>query len=402
MSHLLPSSHRPHGSGRPLKRPGRPAFAAKTLSRRSFLVGLGAAGLAACTTDAGSASEFDLGGSNRLTMLTWADYIDPTENGEAGTIDRFSSDFGISVNYIEEYSDNYDGYDLVLTNAINSSEPSYDIVVPTNWRAAQMIEQGWAEPLPIEIIPNHANLDPLYMTNAWDRGSRFQMPWQAGITGIAYDPALTGRPINSIEDLFDPEFKGRVGVIGEMREAVGLAMLANGDDPSRPTVAAAEAGLARIQDAVESGQVGAVTFGDFADQLDQGQLVAAMAWSGDTALLRDSRPDIEFVIPDEGGIQWFDSMVIPKDAPNIRAAGEFMNYVYDPINAARITAWVGYISPVLGVREELLKGGGDLATLADNPILFPDDATRNRLFTWGGLDQENETRIDDAFNLMVP
>jgi spermidine/putrescine transport system substrate-binding protein len=95
-------------------------------------------------------------------------------------------------------------------------------------------------------------------------------------------------------------------------------------------------------------------------------------------------------------------MVIPAGAQNVRAAGEFMNYVYDPVNAARITAFVGYISPVLGVREELERAGGDLAALASDPVLFPDDVTRNRLFTWGGLDQDDETRIDDAFNLMVP
>ena len=371
-----------------------------TLSRRSFLLGLGAVGLAACSTEAGSAREFDLGISSELTMLSWSEYIDLTEEATPGTIDRVKADLGITVTYLEQYTDNYTGYGLV-EKAINASPPAYDIVVPTYWRVAQMIEQGWAEPLPIEFIPNHANLDPLYMTNAWDRGSRFQMPWQAGITGIAYDPALTGRPITSVEDLFDPEFKGRVGVIGEMREAVGLAMLATGDDPSRPTVAGAEAGLERIQDAVSSGQV-VVTLSDFAELLDQGELVAAMAWSGDTALLRNERPDIEFVIPEEGGVQWFDSMVIPKGAQNIRAAAEFMNYVYDPVNAAQITAWVGYISPVLGVQEELLSAGGDLAALANDPVLFPDDATRNRLFTWGGLDHDDETRIDDAFNLMVP
>jgi spermidine/putrescine transport system substrate-binding protein len=371
------------------------------MSRRSFLIGLGAAGLAACGTDAGSAATYDLGGSTRLTMLNWPDYIDPTEGDETGTIDRIKLDAGLDVSYQPLYTDNEEGYQLILDNAIGSSPPLYDLVVPTNWRAAQMIDQGWAEPLPIEVIPNHVNLDPAYMTNAWDRGSRYQMPWQAGITGIAYDPALTGRPLTSVEDLFDPAFAGRVGVIGEMREAVGLVMLAGGDDPSRPTVAGATAALDRIQGAVADGQIGAVTFGEFADLLEGGELVAAMAWSGDTALLRGRRPDIEFVIPDEGGIQWFDTMVIPAGARNIEAAGAFMDYVYNPVNAARITAWVGYISPVLGVQDELTAAGGDLAELARDPLLFPDDAVRTRLFTWGGLDEDDEAALDAEFAELV-
>ena len=381
---------------------------APRLSRRSFLVGLGATGLGAsglvgCGTDAGSAPSFDLGGGSNLTMLTWTDYIDPSEGGYVGTIDRVRSELVLDVEYLTGYEDNYAGYDLVLSNAVDADPPLYDIVVPTNWRAAQMIGQGWAEPLPIEVIPNHVNLDPAFMTNPWDRGSRFQMPWQAGITGIAYDPALTGRPLSSVEDLFDPELAGRVGLIGEMREAVGLAMLANGDDPSRPTVAAAEAGYTRIADAVGSGQFTRATYEDFAPRLAAGELAAAMAWSGDTALLRADRPDIEFVIPDEGAIQWFDTMVIPAGSRNIAAAGEFMNYVYEPSNAARITAWVGYISPVLGVREVLLAEGGELAELAQDPLLFPDESNRSRLFIWGGLDEDEESVLDELFNeLIVP
>jgi spermidine/putrescine transport system substrate-binding protein len=367
-----------------------------TMSRRSFLVGLGATGLAACS-DAGSAPSYDLGGSRSFTMLTWSDYVDPSEGGELGTIDRVRSDIGVDVRYLDIYEDNETGYQLIVDNAIETSPPLYDLVVPTNWRAAQMIGQGNAEPLPIEVIPNHANLDPVFMTNAWDRGARHQMPWQAGITGIAYDPALTERPLGAVSDLLDPAFAGRVGIIGEMREAVGLMMLANGDDPSRPTVNAAETALAQLRDRIESGHIGLVGFGEVHERLDQADLVATMAWSGDTSLLRASRPDIEFVIPDEGGIQWFDTMVIPAGARNVEAAARFMNYVYDPANAARITAWVGYISPVLGVREELASAGGDLAALADDPLVFPDDEVETRLFTWGGLSEDDEARLDAEF-----
>lgn len=375
----------------------RPSPATSALSRRSFLVGLGATAIAACS-DAGTVADVDLGGTSSLTMLNWTDYIDPAEGGTIGIVE---SELGIAVEYLELYEDNYGGWDLITASA-GKSTADFDIVVPTNWRAAQMIDQGWAAPLPIEIIPNHVNLDPQYMTNSWDRGSRYQMPWQAGITGIAYDPALTERPLNSVEDLFDPAFAGRIGLIGEMREAVGLAMLANGDDPSRPTESAARAGLDRVRNAVESGQVGGVVFNEFAENLANGTFVASMAWSGDAALLQGTRPDIEFIIPDEGGIQWFDTMVISANSPNLGAAGRFMNFVYDPVNAARITNFVQYISPVLGVEDELRRAGGASAALADNPILFPDDATRNRLFTWGGLDATAETAIDDEFNELVP
>ncbi|MEZ5410809.1 MAG: spermidine/putrescine ABC transporter substrate-binding protein [Acidimicrobiales bacterium] len=380
----------------------------RSLSRRNFLKGglglgaLGALGLTGCSlTGAGNAS--DLGGTTQLRMLNWVDYIDVTsEDGSSlGTLDRMRSELGLQVAYDESYTDSYDGFQIILDRAVNVENPEFDLVVPVNWRAAQMIESDWVEPIPLELVRNHVNLDPAFMTNSWDRGSRYQMPWQAGITGIAYDPKLTGRALTSINDLFDPKFKGRVGLLGEMREAVGLAMLANGDDPSRPTLAGAEAGLNRVREAIQTGQVKVVS-DDFDERLDSGELVATMAWSGDTAVLQGTRPDIEFVIPAEGAIQWFDAMVIPKRAANIAAAGRFMNFVYDPANAALITAYVGYISPVLGVQDVLRASGPDGAALAGSPVLFPDAAARNRLFTWGGLDAETETRLDDEFLRLVP
>lgn len=386
-----------------------PASAGPRMSRRRFIGGLAATGttafgLSGCVSPR-SAGTIDLGGSEQLVMLNWPDYIDADDNDNVyypgGTLDRIQTELNLTVGYQADYADNVDGFQLVLDNAVEASSPAYDIVVPTNWRAAQMVSNGWAEPLPIELIPNHANIDPAFLTNDWDRGCRFQMPWQAGITGIAYNPDLTGGPITSVNQLFDPSLAGRVGFIGEMREAVGLVMLANGADPSRPTETAARSALGRIADAVALAQVGAFTFGEFASMLDSGELAAAMAWSGDVALLQAERPDIEFVIPEEGAIQWFDTMVIPAGAPNIAAAGRFMNFVYDPANAASITEWVSYISPVLGVQRELRSRGGFSAQLAESPVLFPDPATRNRLFTWGGLDPDIEDLLDAEFSALV-
>ncbi len=394
--------------------PGRPSSRGRAkLGRREFLMGLGAVGLSACAAG-GQAATFELGDGLSLSILNWDDYIDAQigDDGVAdplyagGTLDRFiaSRDQPLAnrFRYDPLYTDNYSGFDIILETSINTEPPLYDIVVPTNWRAAQMIGNGQVEPLPIEIIPNHINIDPAFLTNAWDRGCRFQMPWQAGITGIAYDPAATGGPLNSINDLFSPALAGRVGFIGEMREAVGLAMLANGDDPSRPTRATAEAGLEKIEDATASGQVGAFTFEGFTDMLADGTLAAAMAWSGDAAGLQASRPDIEFIVPDEGAIQWFDTMVIPKGATGLRTAGEFMNFVYQPEIAAGITEAVQYLSPVIGVEEELLRRGGAAADLARSPTLFPDATTRTRLFTWGGLDQADEDELDARFETLLP
>lgn len=369
-------------------------------SRRSFLAtssAFGAAMLAGCATGAAS-SERALSNTNSLNIVNWAEYIDLQSVSAA-------QDFlGVTIDYREDYTDNVTGFDEIIEPALatTGSTNAFDIIVPTNWLAARMISNGWVEALPLEEIRNHVNLDPAFLTNEWDRGSRFQMPWQAGITGIAYDPERVGGDITSVESLFDRELRGRVGLVGEMREAVGLAMLFNGDDPSNPTAQSARAGLDLILSLVDQGHFGFIVFDDFTNRLQDGELDATMAWSGQAAALALDDDRFRYVIPDEGGISWFDTMVIPKGAPNFTNAARWMNWAYDPLNAAEISAFNLYVCPVLGTQELLRSREGSSAAteLAENPLVFPDAATRNRLFTWGTLNLEDELAIEADFDAL--
>jgi len=363
----------------------------RRLSRRSFLAGTAAsaamAGLGACG-GGGLASE-PVSTDGTLRVLNWPEYIDPD------LVSQVAQQLGVDVGYEPLWEDNYGGQDLF--------GPQWDVVMPTNWLAAQYIEQGSVQRLPVEFIPNHKNIDPVFLTNDWDRGARFHMPWQSGITGIAYNPELTGRELTSVSDLFAPDLRGRVGMIGEMREAIGLVMLANGDDPARPTLGQAERAYQQILDADAQGQFESWVFDGFTDKLKSGEVAASMAWSGNTVTLQAERPDLKFVIPEEGAIQWFDTMVIPAGASNARGAAEWMNTFYDPAVAAVNTQFVQYISPVLGVQDELRSLGASARELANNPLLFPDEETRRRLFIWGGLESTaDEQDLDDRFAGLLP
>ena len=377
-------------------------------SRRRFLEASGAvaaaAALGGCTTGRGQRSlPTGAGGTGQLRVLNWPDYIDVDDGGNEGTVSRFSAAANVEVDYVEEYNGNEEAFADVFEPTLGEGRATgYDVIVPTYWAVARMLDRGWLEQVPIERVPNHVNIDPAFLGMPWDRGARYHMPWQVGITGIAYNPALTGgREIRAVADLFDPALRGRVGMVTEMRETVALTMLTQGADPSRATVRAANAALDRLESAASDGQIARFTANEFVDALRDGQFAACLAWSGDIIQLQRERPDIRFVIPVEGGIRWFDSMVIPLGAENLVAAADWMNFVYDPANAARITEAVQYISPVLGVREELRRAGGEAAALADNPILFPDDETRRRLYFWSGLDAEAEDELQARFSAIT-
>ena len=388
------------------------------LGRRALIVGGSLAAAAAVvggvllftgegdSEDADGADDDPLGGgsstlgsgASQVRILNWQAYIDPTEDGAVGTLDRFTEATGVAVEYSEDFNDNNEVYNRLIAPVIGAGRTmEYDIICPTNWMAARLKSLGWIEPLPLDLIPNRVNLADRFVTAPWDFGAMYNLPWQAGITGIAYNPELTGREFTKVTDLWDAAVRGKVALLTEMRDTVGLAMLGMGADPSVLDEEAAMAAIAFIREQVDSGQVRAFTGNEYLDGLRSGDIAACTAWSGDVVQLQYERPDIQFYIPEEGAISWYDSMVIPKGAANGVAAAQWMNFVYDPVQAAQLAYWVQYISPVKGVREELIKMGGDAAELANSPILFPDEETSARLKVFATLPEDVDARLTDAF-----
>ncbi|MET0578738.1 MAG: spermidine/putrescine ABC transporter substrate-binding protein, partial [Ilumatobacteraceae bacterium] len=347
------------------------------------------------STDASAGGGIGQGATN-VNIINWTEYIDPTAEGAVGTLDRFGEETGISVNYSETFNDNNEVYGKEFAAYLDAGNNTpWDIAVPTYWMAARLKSKGWIAPLPFNLIPNYENLDPQYLNLAWDRGAKYHLPWQAGITGFAYNASVTGRELKSFSELFDPEFKGKIGQFTEMRDTLGLTMLMQGNDPSTATEDTMNEALDFIDEQTSNGQVRRFTGNDYLQDIENGNFAACVAWSGDIA--QSPNPDVHFVFPEEGAISWFDTMVIPIGAPNGVAAARWMDFAYDPVNAARITAFVQYVSPVVGVREELVKLGGDAAALADSPLLFPDDAVKAQLHVFADLPQDVDQEITDRF-----
>lgn len=367
------------------------------MSRRQFLAGTGALGalglslpalLAAC----GGGD----GGAQSLFFENWPLYIDPTEGGAIGSVDRFMEATGVKMTYTEAYNDNNEYFAKIqpLLGAGKSIEP--DIIAPTFWLAGRLLALGWLQKLPLDKIPNAANLVPGMRNPTWDPTGEYSLPWQAGMTGIAYNIDVTGRELKSTEDLFDPAFKGKIGMLTEMRDTIGLIMMGLGKDPS--TVASfddAAGAFDKLEKAKADGQIRAFTGNDYTDDLVSGNFAACVGWSGDVLQLQKDSPQVRFVIPEEGGTRWADVMVIPKGAKNTDAAAKWMDFVYDPTQAAQLSAYVQYLSPVSGVQDELAKIDPELAS---NPLMFPDEATDSRLRSWATLTEEVEAKFDAAFS----
>jgi len=404
------------------ERPTDPELAAavemiRRQSRRKFLtrttlgagaLALGPTLLAACgsgdddSSSGGSDGAAAGDGDTELTISNWDAYIDEDADGNVSgsgtTIGDFQEATGIKVTYNKDFNDNDEYFNKIYSPVLGKGKRiAADITVPTYWMAARLVGLEWLEELPLDDIPNHKNMVASYLDLPWDEGAKFNMPWQAGISGIAWNPKLTGGDLTSINDLFDPKLKGKVTFLTEMRDSVGLTMFGQGNDPSSGDLDAINEALDKLEEETNNGQILKFTGNEYLRSLENGDVAACVAWSGDIAQL-DPELGIKFAIPDEGGMQWFDTMVVPKGAANVPAAAEWMNFVYDPENAARITEFVQYISPVQGVQEILEAKGGDAAALATNNLIFPDEETLSRVVTFGELPVEDEIEVQKRFN----
>ena len=370
------------------------------VSRREFLiksgiVGAGALSLPALLAACGGGDSGDNGNggdSKSLMFENWPLYIDEE------TVALFAAATGIDFKYTEAYNDNNEYFAKVQPSLSAGKKIQPDIVAPTFWMAARWIQLGWAQKINMANIPNSKNLRDDLSGPSWDANNEYQMPWQTGIAGIAYNIKTTGRELKSVADIFDPAFKGKIGMLTEMRDTLGLVLMGEGKKLSDiTTYDDAVVGFDKIEKAKSDGQIRAFTGNDYADDLSSGNFAACVAWSGDVLQLSKDNPDVRFYVPEEGGTSWYDTMLWVAGSENGTSVEKWLDYVYDPVNAARITASVQYISPVKGVQDELSNMGGDAAKLAEDQLLFPDSATIARLQSWGALSEEEEAKFDERF-----
>jgi spermidine/putrescine transport system substrate-binding protein len=343
--------------------------------------------LAACGGGGGGSSE---GGEVKdvLNFANWPLYIDTKK---PTTLQQFTEKTGINVNYYEEINDNAEYFAKVQGPLSQGNGIDRDIFVFTdNSRfPGLLVTQGWVEPLDKDLIPNITNLVPAQASPPFDPKREYSLPWQSGMTGIAWNQDVTG-PVTSVQQLLeDPKLKGKVTMLQELADSVGLVMLQNGDDPGKVTDETFNNAISTVQAAVDSGQIRRFTGNDYTQQLTKGDLAAAVAWSGDVVQLLADNPNLKWAVPESGGMIWTDNMLIPTGGSS-PTASTYMNYVYDPAVAARLAAAITYVTPVKGAKEALAKTDPETA---NNPLIFPDDNTLAKVHQFDSTALDNEEYI---------
>ena len=356
MRHTYPSTHSR----------GRAALMA-------LLVLIFAVALAACGDDdnvgGGNESATQVAESGpvqgEITISNWPAYMD---TGKGNTVNEFQDEKNVKVEYVEDVNDNAEFFGKLRPQLEQGESGGRSIFVVTDWMAKQMYDLGFLQELDhADLQTVFENLRPDLQSPSFDPERKFSVPWQSGLTGMMVNEKLAP-DVRSINDLFDPKYKGKVTMLSEMRDTVPLVMKADGVDVEDATKQDWLDAIDKLREATESGQIRRFTGNDYNQDMTNENVVAAIGWSGDTSIIENE--DVKWRMPTEGCILWSDNMVIPKGAPNTAAALEWMNFVYQPNVQADIAEYVQYVTPVAGVDDVLRRRD---PALADNQLIFPDE-----------------------------
>jgi spermidine/putrescine transport system substrate-binding protein len=409
----MESTDRPDGPDRLDRTERSPAPAVSSalrrglVSRRGLLLGGGAAVLLSACDWLGShpkpvtptVDESDA--EKVVNWSNWPDYIDVGDNlGDYPTLDEFTKQTGIKVNYTADYYDNEQFVASVTPRLKAGVQLGRDVWCSTDWIMARLIREGYLLPLRTSNVPNIKNLEPALKDVPSDPGRKYSLPWQSGFTGIGYNPKATnGKKVESVEQLFtDKLLKGKVTLLTDVGDTVGTTMLSLGIDPSTFTATQFGQAMDRLAQVKESGQLKGFTGNEYISGLASGEIAACLAYSGDMVQLKADNPDLGFTLPSKGHIVWSDNFVIPRHARHRTNAERLINFYYDPKVMAQVEDWVNYIPPVVGSREVLLKSDPGVAK---NDLIFPSAAVLARSHVFRGFTAAEEKTLNAAFSKFI-
>ncbi|MFE5912223.1 PotD/PotF family extracellular solute-binding protein [Streptomyces wedmorensis] len=367
------------------------------------LAGLSACGIPPAKREGQGPASIDVSAKEKsVAFSNWTEYMDISEDEKSRpTLEAFAKRTGIKVKYTEDINDNVEFFGKIKPQLAAGQDTGRDLICVTDWLAARMIRLGWAQKLDASNLPHaYANLSSQFRSPDWDPGRAYSYPWTGISTVIAYNVKATGgKKVDSVTQLLDdPSLKGRVGFLTEMRDSVGMTLLDLGKDPGKFTDADYDAAIGRLQKGVDKKQIRRFTGNDYTSDLDKGDLAACLAWAGDVIQLQADNPDIRYAIPSAGYITSSDNLLVPAQSRHKANAEKLIDYYYELPVAAQLAAYINYVCPVDGVKDELAKIDPELA---NNTLILPDKAMAKKSHAFRSLTSAEETAYEEKFAKLI-
>jgi spermidine/putrescine transport system substrate-binding protein len=366
------------------------------VSRRGVLAGAGGLGAAGLLAACGGSDSGD--SANSVRWGNWPLYLDyDEETKKYPTLEKFKEQTGITAEYFEDYNDNDEFYGKVQAQLKLGEDIGYDVVTPTDWMAARWIRLGYTQKFDAANIPNKSNILDSLASPSFDPNREQSLTWQGIMAGFGWNTEKNPKGIRTLEELFAPQNKGKIVVLSEMRDTIGIILLAQGVNLQTVTEDQYMNAVDYMTKQISDGWIRGVKGNEYAEDLTSGDATAVIGWSGDMFILKaENEGKFDFAIPESGGTISGDNMMIPStaSAEGKANAEKLINFYYDPAIAAEVAAYVNYVCPVKGAQAEMEKIAPELAS---SPFIFPDDKMSQRLNVFRSLTPAEETSWTEAF-----
>jgi spermidine/putrescine transport system substrate-binding protein len=380
----------------PLSQEARSILQSK-VSRRSVLAGAGvvagAGALAACGSGGGSGSA-----KNSVRWGNWPLYLDVDDSGKNyPTLQAFTKETGIDVKYFEDYNDNDEFFGKVQAQLKLGKDIGYDLVCPTDWMASRWIRLGYTQKFDAANVPNKVNILDTLASPSFDPKREQSLTWQGIMGGFGWNTAKNPKGVRTLDDLFSPANKGKIVVLSEMRDTVGIILRSQGVNLATVTEAQFMNAVDFLAKKIADGWIRGVKGNEYAEDLTSGDATAVIGWSGDMFILKsENAGKFDFAIPESGGTISGDNMMIPSTVTAEAKANteKLINYYYEPAVAAEVAAYVNYVCPVKGAQAEMEKIDPKLAA---SEFIFPSAKTMANLSVFRSLTPTEETTWTEAF-----
>lgn len=375
---------------------------AASLSRRGLFKGLGlgaaalgAGSLAACSGSSGPGD----GSGGTVRWANWTYYLDyDEETGAYPSLDAFQETTNIRVEYFEDIDDNKTFIAKIKDQLKLGQDTGYDTFCLTDSSLVRLLEQDQLLGFDRSLLPNVGEqMIPMVQKASFDPDRVWSIPYQAGMTGLVYNTKLFPKGVRQVSDLWAPELKGKVSLLSEQDDTLGLVMLEQGVDiegdwGDEEFFAALES----VEKQLASGQVYTVKGNSYTQDLQTEAVWAGMAWSGDVTMLNDEAGEEiwKFVVPDAGATLFIDSFCMPTSTEVSEQVHQLIDYYYEPEIAAEVAAYVQYVTPVAGAREAMEQIDPELAA---NTLVFPDEEMSARVFDMRTISAEEDNRYAQAY-----
>ena len=366
------------------------------ISRRGLFAGAGA--IAGASALAGCGGGGSGASADKVRWANWTLYLDVDESGKKyPTLEAFTKKTGIEAIYSEDINDNDEFYGKIQGQLKLGEDIGYDLITPTDWMAARIIRLGYTQKFDVANIPNKKNILPSLAHPSFDPNREQSLTYQGIMGGIGWNTAVNPKGMKSVDDLWTPQNKGKIVVLSEMRDTIGVILLSQGVDVTKVTEDQFMNAVDFLAKKISDGWIRGVKGNEYKEDLISGDATAVIAWSGDMfQLSNENAGKFDFAIPESGGTISGDNFLIPSTttAEGKKNAETLINYYYDPAVAAEVAAYVNYVTPVQGAQAEMEKID---PTLAKSEYIFPSEATLSRLNIFRALTPTEETSWTEAF-----